>query len=73
MGGHIGENKLVITAGDKTFHFDLPKDVKNNLKYKIDSIIKHYEFLADHKLKNEIRQLFSRHKHGNNIQEYRKQ
>ena len=36
---HIGDNKLVVTTGHKTFHFDLPKVVENYLTYVIDSII----------------------------------
>ena len=36
---HIGDNKLVVTTGHKTFHFDLPKVVANYLTYVIDSII----------------------------------
>ena len=31
------------------------------------------EFLAEHAIKNEIRQLLSKYKHGNNIHEHRKQ
>ena len=51
MGVHIRDKKLVITTRQKTFHFDLPKDIDNNLKYKIETIIKHYEFLAEYKIK----------------------
>ena len=32
MEVHIGENKLVVTTGHKTFHFNLPKDVDKKLK-----------------------------------------
>ena len=42
---HIDSNKLVIITEPKTIHFDLSKDVDNNLKYEIDFIIKHNEFL----------------------------
>ena len=45
MGVHIGNSELLITTRHKTFHLDLPKYVSNNLKYKIDSIMKQYEFL----------------------------
>ena len=41
MGVHIRDNKLVITAVPKTFNFDLPKDIHNNLNHEIDPIIKH--------------------------------
>ena len=32
---------IEIKAEPKTFHFDLPKDLDNNLKREIDSITKH--------------------------------
>ena len=73
MGVDIGENKLTITARHKTFHFDLPKDAGNNLKHKIDSIMKHYEFVALHKIENEVMQLLSKYKHGDEIHKHRKQ
>ena len=46
MGVHAEDNKLAITAEPKTIHFDLPKDVYNNLKHQIDSTIKHNKLLA---------------------------
>ena len=67
MGVHIGDNRFVITTKPKTFYFDLPKDGDNNLKHGNDSFIKHNEFLAEHTIKNEIRQLWSKYKHGNDI------
>ena len=57
MGVHIGNNKLLVTARHRTFHLDLPKYVNNNLKYKIDSIMKQYEVFAQHKIENKSRQL----------------
>ena len=45
MGVHIGDNKLVLATGYKTFHFDLPKHFGSDLKYKTDYIIKHYKLL----------------------------
>ena len=39
MGVYIEDNKLAATAELKTFHFDLPKNVDNNLKHEINSII----------------------------------
>ena len=71
MGAHIGDNKLVVTIGHKTFHFDLPKHVEKNLKHEINSIMKNNELLAEHTIKNEIKQLWSKYKHGNNIHEHR--
>ena len=52
MGVPIEDNKIVITIEHKTFHFDLPKDVDNNLKHEIDSIIKDNVLLAEYTIKN---------------------
>ena len=73
MRVHIEDNKLVIIAEPKTFHFDLPKDVDKNLEHEIDFIIKHNEFLAEKTIENEINQLLSKYKHGNDILEHEKQ
>ena len=73
MGVHIENSELLITARHKTFHLDLPKYVSNNLKYKIDSIMKQYEFFAQHKIENKSRQLLPKYKHWNDIHEYGKQ
>ena len=53
MGTHIKYIKLVITTPTKTFHFDLPKHVDNNLEHEIDSIIKRNELLAEHAIKHD--------------------
>ena len=63
MGVHTGDNKLVIKTEPKTFHFDLPKNAGSNLKLEICSIIKHNELLAEHIIKNKIRQLLSKYEH----------
>ena len=55
------------------FDFNSPKDVDENLKNKMEFIIKSNESLAENKLKNEIEQLLSKYKHGNDIHEQRKQ
>ena len=55
MGVHIKDNKTAIITGPKTFHFDLPEDVDNNLKYEIDFFITHNEFLVEQIIKNENR------------------
>ena len=68
----INDNKLVIITEPKTIHFDLPKDVGNNLKHKIYFIIKCNAFLAEHTIKNETGQLLSEYKHGNDIHEQQK-
>ena len=70
MGVPTVDNELVTTTEPKTFSFDLPKDVDNNLKHEIYSILKQNELLAN---KNNIRQLLSNYKHVNNIHEHRKQ
>ena len=61
----IGSNRVIVTTGHNIFSFDLSKDVDKNLKYEIDSIIKHNELLADHAIRNKIRQLLSKYKPGN--------
>ena len=57
MRVHIGDNKLVIMIEPKTFHFDLPKDVDNNLKHETDFIMKQNECSTGHKTKKWDRQL----------------
>ena len=69
----IGENKLVITKEHTTFHFDLPRDASINFKDWIHLIKKHDELLAEHAMKNEIRQSLSKYKKGNDLCEYGKQ
>ena len=69
----INGKRLIITIESKNFHFDLSKNVDNNLKHEIDFVIKHKELLAEHSIKNEIRQLLSKYKHENDIQECGKQ
>ena len=54
MGVNIEDNRHVITTEPKTFHFDLPKDLDNNLKHEIDSIIKYNELIAEHTIKTKI-------------------
>ena len=72
MGVHIDSNKLVIITEPKAIHFDLSKDVDNNLKHEIDFIIKHNELLAEHAIKNWINQLLSKYKHANDFCKHRK-
>ena len=69
----MGDNQLVITTEPRTFHFDLPTDLGINLKHEIYPFIKHNELLVEHKTQNEIRQLLTKQKHGNDIHEHRKQ
>ena len=49
------------------FNFDWPKNVDENLKHKIEFIIKNNESLADNKRKNKVEQLLLKYKHGNDI------
>ena len=39
------------------FHFNLPKNVDKNLKHETGQIIKHDEFLAEQRIRNDIDQL----------------
>ena len=43
------------------------------MKHEIEYIIKSNKALVENKIKNEIQQLLSKYKHGNNISEYGKQ
>ena len=54
------------------FNFDFPQ-VENSLKDKIKFIIKHNESLAEYEMKNEITQLLSNYKHGNDFHDYSKE
>ena len=56
--------RLLIITEPEIIHFDLHKDVGNNLKHEMDSIIKHNKILAENTIKN---------KHGNNIHVHQKQ
>ena len=69
------EENMIVIRGPKTFYFDFdwPKVVDENLKHKIEFTIKSNEPLAENKVKNEIEQLLSKYKHGNNIHEHGKQ
>ena len=53
------EENTIVIRDPKTFEFEF--------------IIKSIGSLVDHKIKNEIEQLLSKHSHENNIHEYRKQ
>ena len=68
---HIGDNKLAITTKPKNFHFDLLKYTGISLKHEICYIKKNNDLLAEHTIKNEIIQLFSRYNHRNDIHWHR--
>ena len=36
MGVYIGDNKLVMATEPKTIHFELPKNVDDNLEHEFD-------------------------------------
>ena len=66
------EENMVAIREPKTFYFDLylPKDADKNLRHEIEFLIKNNECLADNKIKNEIKQLLSKYKNGNDIHEH---
>ena len=68
------EENMIVIRDPKffCFDFDWPKDFDENLKHKIELIIKSNESLADNKIKNEIEQLLPKHKQGNYIHEHEK-
>ena len=67
---YIDDKKLVIINKPTTIRFELSKNVDQNLKHEIDSIIKHNELLAELKIKNMISPLLPKHKHGKDIHGY---
>ena len=66
---------MVLIREPKTFCFDFhwSKYVYENLKHKIQFLVKSNGSLAENKIKNKIKQLLYKYKHGNNIHEHRKQ
>ena len=68
------EGKRIVIKDPKTvcFKFDWPKDVDENLKHKIEFIIKSNESLAENKIKNDSQQLLLKYKYGNVIHEHGK-
>ena len=73
MGLIIKDNKFVITTELQTIHFYLLKDVNNNLTHEINFIIRRNEFLAEHKIKREIRHVLSKYKDANDTHDHGKQ
>ena len=49
------------------------KMLKDNLKHEIHIIIEHNEILSENTKKDNISQLLSKYKHGNDIHKHRKQ
>ena len=61
---------MIVTRDPKTFFFLFA--FGKNLKHEIEFIIKSNDSLSENKVKNEIEQLLSKYKHGNNICEHGK-
>ena len=55
----IIEENMIVIRDTKTFclNFNLTKDADDNLKHRIECIIKNNNFLAENKIKSEIEQL----------------
>ena len=70
---YISDNKIAITIKPLTIHFHLPKDAGNRLTHRIEFIINHRDLLAEHAIKNEVRQLLSKYKHGKDIRKHWKE
>ena len=66
---------MIVIKDPKTFclNFDWPKFVDQNLKHEIELILRSNEASAQNKIRNKIGQLLLKYKHGNNIQEQKKQ
>ena len=75
MEENIIEENMIVIRDPKIFcfNFDWPKYVAENLKHEIEFIIKSNKSLAKNKVKNEIKQLLIKYKHGNNIYEHGRQ
>ena len=71
----IMEENMILIRDPKPFYFlfDWDKHVDENLKHKIEFIIKSIESLAENKIKGKIEQLLSKYKHGSNIHKHKKQ
>ena len=66
---------MIVIKDPKTFclNFDWPKFVDQNLKHELELILGSNEASAQNKIRNKIGQLLLKYKHGNNIQEQKKQ
>ena len=65
----IMEEKMIKIRDPKLFcyNFNWPKNVDENLRHEIESIIKSNKYLAKNKIKYDIEKLLLKYKHGNNI------
>ena len=66
---------MIVTRDPTTFSFGFgwPKKGDENLKHKIEFIIKWNESFAESKINYDIEQLLVKYYHGNNTHEQRKQ
>ena len=69
------EENMIVIRDPKTFQFDFdwPKDIDENLKHKIEFIIKSNDSLPENKIRNKTEQLLLKYKLSNNIHEHGKQ
>ena len=69
------EENVIVIRDPKTFQFDFdwPKDIDENLKHKIEFIIKSNDSLPENKIRNKTEQLLLKYKLSNNIHEHGKQ
>lgn len=51
----------LVLRQSKTFHFNLPRNVDNNLANEIYLIIKHSQPSVEHTIKHEVSQLLPKH------------
>ena len=65
----IMEEKMIMIRDPKLFcyNFNWPKNVDENLRHEIESIIKSNKYLAKNKINYDIEKLLLKYKHGNNI------
>ena len=68
------EENMIVIRDPKTFQFDFdwPKDIDENLKHKIEFIIKSNDSLPENKIRNKTEQLLLKYKLSNNIHEHGK-
>ena len=65
----IMEEKMIMIRDPKLFcyNFNWPKNVDENLRHEIESIIKSNKYLTKNKIKYDIEKLLLKYKHRNNI------
>ena len=63
--------RLLIIIEPKIIHFDLHKDVWNNLKHEMDSIIKHNKSLAENTINTNMETIFMYTKNSKTTEPYK--